>query len=452
MKYEILNVTCKNCGKEFELKSTSKYREHCSKSCLNELRDPEGYNNVECALCGKRFHLKPYRLKRSKNNYCSTDCKNTHKSELYSGRNNPNCKYSDLKDDFFSVIDSEEKAYLLGWIASDGSIRESGFTVTMHKKDIICMGRIKDIIYKEIEIKPHADSDCLYFSVNSKQISRDLCEIFNIKPKKKSDVVCFPDTDNIKYFPRNKIEMGWHFLRGYFDGDGHVRNPTLTDNPYPECDIASNSIEMLRGISKFTKSGNVNKGCISWCGNNALDFMGKLYDNASCYLERKRNTYQTWLSWVPSLSGNNSCNHTDGVRFSRTDKCAKIPCKSRVSDSGYDLTAIKIHKVKGDVILFDTGIKVRPPFGWYFDLVPRSSIIKTGYVMANSIGVIDRTYIGNILIPLIRISKDTPDIELPSKIAQLIPRPIIHFNFIEVEELEDTERGYGGFGSTDIVS
>ena len=99
--------------------------------------------------------------------------------------------------------------------------------------------------------------------------------------------------------------------------------------------------------------------------------------------------------------------------------------------------------------MFDTGIKVSPPFGWYFDLVPRSSIIKSGYMMANSFGVIDRGYTGNILVPLIKIDPLAPDLELPKKIVQLIPRPIINLQVIEVASLENTLRSDGGFGSSD---
>jgi dUTP pyrophosphatase len=119
-----------------------------------------------------------------------------------------------------------------------------------------------------------------------------------------------------------------------------------------------------------------------------------------------------------------------------------------VSDSGYDLTIIRRVKQHGLVEFFDTGIKVQPAFGWYFDVVARSSLSKTGYMMANSVGVIDRTYTGTIIIALMRVDRDAPELELPARIAQMIPRPIVHAQIVEVDSLDESERGAGGFGST----
>jgi dUTP pyrophosphatase len=119
-----------------------------------------------------------------------------------------------------------------------------------------------------------------------------------------------------------------------------------------------------------------------------------------------------------------------------------------VSDSGYDLTLIKKTKTVGMVEFFDTGIKVQPDFGWYFDVVARSSLTKTGYMVANAVGVIDRTYTGSILVPLIKIDQNAAPLTLPATVVQMIPRPIVHAEVVEVETLDDTERGAGGFGST----
>ena len=105
-----------------------------------------------------------------------------------------------------------------------------------------------------------------------------------------------------------------------------------------------------------------------------------------------------------------------------------------VSDSGYDLTIIKKIKTDGMVEFYDTGIKVTPPYGYYFDVVPRSSITKTGYILANNVGIIDRSYVGNILVPLIKVDSSKPDLELPMRIVQLIPRKIEHFELEEVDK------------------
>src|SRR5690606_29904543 len=119
-----------------------------------------------------------------------------------------------------------------------------------------------------------------------------------------------------------------------------------------------------------------------------------------------------------------------------------------VSDSGYDLTLIAERKRLSRVVLFGTGLVAEPPQGFYLDVVARSSIIKTGYMLANNVGVIDRAYRGEIMVPLIKLDDSAPELELPARVAQLIPRPIVHFPGHEARELSATERGSGGFGST----
>ena len=127
---------------------------------------------------------------------------------------------------------------------------------------------------------------------------------------------------------------------------------------------------------------------------------------------------------------------------------AVLPHKASPGDSGYDLTLIDVAKTIGKVTLYNTGVKVQPPFGYYYDLVPRSSIIKSGYMLANSVGIIDQGYTGEILVPLIKIDPDAPDLELPIRLVQLIPRQWIHMQFNKTDDFEDTSRSDGGFGSS----
>jgi dUTP pyrophosphatase len=69
-------------------------------------------------------------------------------------------------------------------------------------------------------------------------------------------------------------------------------------------------------------------------------------------------------------------------------------------------------------------------------------------MLANNLGVIDQSYTGNIIVALRKVDKLAPDLELPLKIAQIVPMPASHFEIEEVESLEVTNRGIGGFGST----
>lgn len=142
---------------------------------------------------------------------------------------------------------------------------------------------------------------------------------------------------------------------------------------------------------------------------------------------------------------------------------AVIPTKASPSDIGYDLTIISRETIltgtwhgrvmDPEVLLFDTGISVEPDNGYYVEVVPRSSLSRTGYIMANSVGVIDPTYRGTIKVALIKIDKYAPDIPLPFKGFQLIVRKIENADFVCTEsELSTTNRGAGGFGSTNASS
>lgn len=138
----------------------------------------------------------------------------------------------------------------------------------------------------------------------------------------------------------------------------------------------------------------------------------------------------------------------------KTRPDAILPSRAHPTDTGFDLVLLEPTKTIGDVTMYATGISVRPPPGFYFDLVARSSLSKTGYMLANGIGIIDRDYTGEILVALRKIDKDAPDLVLPAKIVQLIPRRWYDMIPVEApaEGLPKTDRGDGGFGSTDAAA
>ncbi len=350
-----------------------------------------------------------------------------------------------IKDDMFKKIDSEEKAYLLGWIASDGSVSESGnISIKIHNKDRKCLQILSEIVSNELKIKEIKEIEQVSLDINSTEMAKDVCTLLQIDFGKKSHIVRFPNLET--------DELKWAFLRGYFDGDGSIRKVT-DEHCSPECNITSDSIEMINDIKDFCKIPchlSKDNNQITWNGNNCLDFLDNLYDVNSKYrLERKFELYLEISTWVPSVIYSKYYKN-DFFKFSKSRKDAVNPSKSHASDSGFDLTLLEKIKQIGDVELYDTGIKIKPFYGYYFDLVPRSSIIKSGYMLANSIGIIDRTYLGSIMVPLIKIDKNAPDLVLPNRLVQIIPRQIIHFKFIEVDNFDsnETARGEGGFGST----
>ena len=140
------------------------------------------------------------------------------------------------------------------------------------------------------------------------------------------------------------------------------------------------------------------------------------------------------------------------ILFKSHDERAVIPSRAGENEVGYDLTIIdKVKDMSSNTAMYDSYISVQPPDGVYFEIVPRSSISKTGYILTNSIGVIDPSYRGTLKVVLTKIDHTKPDIELPNKRFQLLPRTFIS-NMFEpkcVNELSNTQRGTGGFGSTD---
>ena len=136
--------------------------------------------------------------------------------------------------------------------------------------------------------------------------------------------------------------------------------------------------------------------------------------------------------------------------FKLQDPTAVLPSK-RVIDVGFDLTIIDVYQTVSDnIIMFETGVALDIPVGYYVELMPRSSMSKTGYMLANSVGVIDPGFAGSLKVPLIKVDHSMPDLQLPCKIAQLILKPYVFSYGVEVDTLQPTTRGIGGFGSTDL--
>lgn len=140
------------------------------------------------------------------------------------------------------------------------------------------------------------------------------------------------------------------------------------------------------------------------------------------------------------------------VKIKKLKADAKIPYRGSELAAGYDLFAciesdieIKPHEAK----LIPTGVSIAVPEGYFGGVFARSGLsLKEGLRPANCTGVIDADYRGEVFVGL-RNDSDVVRIVSPSeKIAQLIILPFLPIEFIEVDELGQTERGEGGFGST----
>lgn len=138
------------------------------------------------------------------------------------------------------------------------------------------------------------------------------------------------------------------------------------------------------------------------------------------------------------------------LEFKKAHSNAVIPTRAGPNEVGYDLTLISVDKKISDwTTRYDTGIIVKPPEGYHTEIVPRSSLSKTGYMMSNSVGVIDQTYRGHLMVVLTRVDPTLPPLTLPYKGFQLVVRKTHLLPTEEMTEMDETYRGAGGFGSTD---
>ena len=129
-----------------------------------------------------------------------------------------------------------------------------------------------------------------------------------------------------------------------------------------------------------------------------------------------------------------------------------IPKRGHETDAGIDLTAMSVEQKRAGVFLFDTGISIHLSDGYYVEIVPRSSIIKTDFFLANSVGIIDPDYRGRIFLPF-RYVGATDGMQaaeelLQQRIAQMLVRKLEPCRIEVVDSLENTVRGTDGFGST----
>lgn len=147
------------------------------------------------------------------------------------------------------------------------------------------------------------------------------------------------------------------------------------------------------------------------------------------------------------------------VKIKKLKPNAVIPTYAKDGDAGMDLVATEVIKDTPEQITYGTGIAVEIPEGFVGLVFPRSSIRKTGLQLSNSVGVIDSGYRGEIQATFNKIfgsegmydETKVPTTEfykVGDRIAQIMIIPYPPIEFKEVEELSDSERGEGGFGST----
>ena len=140
------------------------------------------------------------------------------------------------------------------------------------------------------------------------------------------------------------------------------------------------------------------------------------------------------------------------IQFKKIDPSAVIPQRATAGSAGLDLRACLTEPVtlkKGEHALIPTGLAVKVEDGFAAMLFARSGLaIKHGIGLLNGVGVVDSDYRGEIRVGVINQFEEAYTIEPGERIAQMVVMPVSLAPVIEVDELDETDRGAGGFGST----
>jgi dUTP pyrophosphatase len=132
----------------------------------------------------------------------------------------------------------------------------------------------------------------------------------------------------------------------------------------------------------------------------------------------------------------------------------EVPLPARMSEhaAGFDLAAAiekPLRMKPGQIALVPCGFAMAVPHGYEAQVRPRSGLAsKFGITMANAPGTIDSDYRGEVKVPLINLGHKTFVVERGMRIAQMLILPVPPARLVEVQQLDDTRRGKGGFGHT----
>lgn len=134
------------------------------------------------------------------------------------------------------------------------------------------------------------------------------------------------------------------------------------------------------------------------------------------------------------------------IKIKKLHDSAVIPKYAKHGDAGMDLTAVSIDFIDSEHIKYNFGLAIEIPEGFVGYVFPRSSCYKQRQILSNCVGVIDSGYRGEI--SAVMIGNTHTSYEIGDRVAQLIIMPIPYIDFYEVDELNESERGTGGYGST----
>lgn len=225
------------------------------------------------------------------------------------GIKNKTSKIYTYDENFFEIIDTEEKSYWLGFLYADGCVRKRRTSSEMRLKlsirDIEHLNKFKETLKTNAEIKIKNCQSILY--VCGKKIVNDLI-----------DKGCLPNKTSVIRFPLLRKDLIRHFIRGYFDGDGSIK---FTDKNAPSFNVVSGSFIFLESLKeeisnscnirnpKIYISSNEHYGNIFW--NSIPDIISiyfYMYKDSNVYLERKKDKFLKIIEYIKTKEKTNRMN------------------------------------------------------------------------------------------------------------------------------------------------
>jgi hypothetical protein len=213
------------------------------------------------------------------------------RTERFRGRRN---RYH-INEDYFEVIDTPEKAYILGLMYADGSVTKDGFYLKMKDEDILLKVKTALDAEQPVKIAKNGNYEAYLLSICSQKLSKSL-----IKQG------CFINKTYTLSFPDIHTSLISHFIRGFFDGDGHLG---ITSNISTcKVDFTSASVDFLKSvriiISKFSKTngslrkenGKSNAWHLRFSGVQVNDVLNWIYKDASIFMKRKHDKFLIYKS------------------------------------------------------------------------------------------------------------------------------------------------------------
>lgn len=327
-----------------------------------------------------------------------------------------NADVLDVSNENIQIKQLHKIYYLTGWLSSFR--KGTNFNIATHLRNISSVQLIKEEVLKNVDLS--IKNKLVYIKFFSKKLSDDC--------RKNIEYILSIKNNNLKKF----------FIIGVLESlSSLLNNDTILFDKKVEF-VESMLKELgVPYVSKFNKNNVLDFILID--SANVMDFLGNLYSNIEVCSES--SLYCLYISLKKK--------YYDCVDVEYSDKSNQILSKTHYTDAGIDISGISVDKVLNTgVIMLNTGVKLNIPTGYWGMLAPRSSIAKSGFMIANSFGVIDSSYRGELKIAITPNNKDV-ELILPFKCAQLILMPQVMINFKNVDIISiDTKRGDGGYGST----